>query len=110
MTPMAGVPVLARPPDTGSNRSTRNAAQAVRRQTMRWMLAGLLFLPLAALPDPAPGAPIVFTDVTVVDVRSGRLVPARTVVVAGTKITVVAGARGYRVPPGATVVPGTGKF
>ena len=49
-------------------------------------------------------------DVTVVDVESGRLLPAQTVVVRGTRITAMGATAAVPVPPGATVVDGAGKY
>ena len=77
---------------------------------MKFLLTGcVLLVAVAARAADAP-APTVFTDVTVVDVESGKLVPERAVVVTGTKITAVVPATGYKPPEGATVVPAAGKY
>ncbi len=72
----------------------------------------LAFLPLllASVPARAQADPsIAITRVTVVDVESGRLLPDRTVVVSGNRITSVA-AGPAAVPAGARVVDGAGGF
>jgi imidazolonepropionase-like amidohydrolase len=72
-------------------------------------VAGLAFC--APPPVPAPGAPVVaITGVGVVDVARGRVVPAQTVLVAGSRITAVGAAGRVRVPAGAVVVDGRGRF
>jgi imidazolonepropionase-like amidohydrolase len=63
-------------------------------------------LALAAPADP----PLVFRNVTVIDVAAGKAVPGRTVVVTGDRITAVAAADGFAPPAGARVIDGTGKF
>ena len=55
-------------------------------------------------------AGLAIRDVTVVDVETGRLLPSQTVVVRGNRITAMGASASVRVPPGATVVDGTGKY
>ncbi len=55
-------------------------------------------------------APIAVTNVTVVDVDTGALVPDQTVVIAGERIAVVGPSTEVTVPAGATVVDGAGRF
>src|SRR5688500_7837479 len=67
-------------------------------------------VPAAALPD---GTPVAITNVTIVDVARGRRVPGQTVVVQGATIAAAGPAAGperVRVPAGARLVPGRGKF
>ena len=52
----------------------------------------------------------VITGVTVIDVAAGRSVPDQTVVVAGDRITRTGARAGFKVPAGARIVDGTGKF
>ena len=54
--------------------------------------------------------PIYITRVTVIDTKNGKELPDRTVILAGDRITDVAKTKDARVPPGAKVVDGRGKF
>jgi imidazolonepropionase-like amidohydrolase len=90
----------------------------VRRPSAPTALAFLAVLAPAALsaqgltpavPPPARG-PVAITGVTVIDVASGRRLPAQTVVVRGTRLAAVGPAARVRVPSGARVVDGRGKF
>ena len=65
--------------------------------------------PIAAQSASAP-APVAFSNVTVVDVRSGALRADQTVVVSGDRITAVGPAASVRVPAGTAVVDARGKF
>jgi imidazolonepropionase-like amidohydrolase len=80
-------------------------------------LAGLLLVAGACNPVPSPSpasqgdAPaLAITNVTVVDVTGGPSRPGQTVLVSGNRITSVGPAAGARVPRGARVVDGTGKY
>ena len=53
---------------------------------------------------------VAITGVTVIDVARGRRVPAQTVVVRGTRLSAVGPGARVRVPAGARVVDGRGKF
>ena len=50
------------------------------------------------------------THVTVVDVRQGGLLDDQTVIVSGTRISQMGTASSVRVPSGASIVDGRGKF
>jgi hypothetical protein len=54
--------------------------------------------------------PIYIAGVTVIDTKNGKELPDRTVIVAGDRITGVAKTKDARLPPGAKVVDGRGKF
>jgi len=54
--------------------------------------------------------PIYITCVTVVDTKNGKELPDRTVILAGDRITGLAKTKDARVPPGAKVLDGRGKF
>jgi hypothetical protein len=87
----------------------------VRRSRSRVALALLLLAPAAlAGQDPAPAgatdATVAITGVTVIDVATGRRVPGQTVVVRGARLGAVGPAARVRVPTGARVVDGRGKF
>jgi imidazolonepropionase-like amidohydrolase len=71
--------------------------------------AGVLW-PLAILEPVRTTQPIAFTNVTIVDVATGRLLPARTVVVEGNRIRAAGNAGEIRVPLSATIVDGRGKY
>lgn len=58
----------------------------------------------------ARGSVIAFLGVTVIDTTGGPSRPDQAVVVQGDRIIGLGGRRNVRVPPGATVVDGTGKF
>jgi imidazolonepropionase-like amidohydrolase len=88
----------------------------VRRSRTRVALSLLLLAPAAlAGQGPAPAgdtadAPVAITRVTVIDVARGRRVPGQTVVVRGARLTAVGPAARVRVPAGARVIDGRGKF
>jgi cytosine/adenosine deaminase-related metal-dependent hydrolase len=75
-------------------------------------LGALLLAACTSPPASAPGgpAPLAITNVTVVDVTGGPSRPGQTVVVSGERIVSVGPRAGTRVPRGARVVDGTGKF
>ena len=71
----------------------------------------------AALACAATGAaptrrapPVAITDVGVVDVALGRIHPHRTVLVVGNRISAVGAAAAVKVPKGARVIDGAGKY
>lgn len=76
----------------------------------------LVLLPCAACApiqraEPTSDAPgLAFTHVNVVDVESGRVLPDKTVLIAGNRIATVGRAADVRVPRGAQVVDGSGKY
>ncbi len=77
-------------------------------------MAAVLMLVVAACtaapsPSTAPG-PLAITHVTVVDVTGGASRADQTVLVSGDRIVSVGPAAGARVPRGARVVDGTGKY
>jgi len=69
-----------------------------------------LSIALGAASQPAPPRQTVITAVTVIDVPAGRAIPDQTVVVTGDRIARTGPRAGFKVPSGATVVDGTGKF
>jgi imidazolonepropionase-like amidohydrolase len=87
-------------------------------QTTARRALGVLLLAAGACspapsPSPAAGADagtLAITNVTVVDVEGGTSRPGQTVLVSGNRITSVGPAAGARVPRGARVVDGTGKY
>ena len=64
----------------------------------------------AAAATPARPQALVLDGVTVIDVESGRAQPGLTVIVEGERIAEVGRRPQLRVPPGARVVDGTGRF
>ena len=74
--------------------------------------AGLLVLALAArpLPDARTQAPLVIEHVNVIDVVAGRAQPDMVVEIRGRTIAAMTPASRGRVPAGATVVDGKGRF
>ncbi len=66
--------------------------------------------PLAAPPQASAAAPLVFRDVTVIDVRDGRRLPNQMVVVIGSRIRSIEPMRRARVPVGGRVVNARGKY
>jgi imidazolonepropionase-like amidohydrolase len=58
----------------------------------------------------APHAAVAFRNVTVVPMDADRVIPAQTVVVRGSTIATLGPVSGTKVPAGASVIDGTGKF
>lgn len=65
--------------------------------------------PVAAQ-GPAPATTLAVRGATVVDVRTSRLLPDQTVLVTGNRITAAGADAATRVPPGAQVIDGRGKY
>ena len=74
------------------------------------LLATVLLAPVAAWAQQPSDSVVAITNVTVIDVERGHPLSARTVVVRGTRIAPVGAASAVRVPRGARVVNGGGKF
>ena len=70
------------------------------------ILAALALIPLAT----AAQQPVVITNVTVISMADTVAAPARTVIIQGGRIAQVGSAGAIRVPAGARVVDGTGKY
>jgi imidazolonepropionase-like amidohydrolase len=85
----------------------------MRRWKLGPWLAGAVLLAGAAAPGARSGsrpAPTVITHVTVIDTNGGPARPDMTVVVEGERITRVEPAAASRLPGGARIVDGSGKF
>ncbi len=69
-------------------------------------------LPLALLAAAvcAPAQPLAITHFTLIDTETGRARPDIPVIIAGDRITGVTDARRARIPAGAQVIDGRGKF
>jgi imidazolonepropionase-like amidohydrolase len=81
---------------------------------IRWLAGSLVFASLVGrgptgLNGQSTDATAV-VDVTIVDVATGELRPNMTVVISGDRIAAVGRADAVDVPPGATLVPGEGRF
>jgi imidazolonepropionase-like amidohydrolase len=72
--------------------------------------AALLLAAVIAIGASPPPAPIVITRVTVIDTTGGPARPDMAVVVEGERIADVVPAAGAKIPAGALVVDGAGKF
>lgn len=72
-------------------------------------VASLLIRPVAAQ-APARSTTLVVQHATVVDVRSGRLLPDRTVRIDGNRITAIAPSAETELPGSAQVIDGRGKY
>jgi imidazolonepropionase-like amidohydrolase len=70
----------------------------------------LCSLASAAGQEPVRPATIAITGVTVVDVRGGEVLRDRTVVITGSRIADVATRTDVRIPPGAQLVDGQGRY
>ena len=85
-----------------------------RAAAVALILAGLASCEARTDPAPAPRASgpadLVITDVTVVDIARGALVPDRTIVIRGKTIRRVAPSASVEVPPGARVIAGKGRY
>jgi imidazolonepropionase-like amidohydrolase len=73
-------------------------------------IGSAIALLLTVISTSQPPAITAITGVTVIDVVAGRGVADRTVVVTGDRITRMGPRAGFKVPPGARVVDGGGKF
>jgi len=72
------------------------------------VVAGLALIgPRAA--NPQSGAPVAFTNATVIDVESGKPLPGMTVVVRAGRIIAVSN-QGFQPPAGARIIDATGKY
>ncbi|HEX7121840.1 MAG TPA: amidohydrolase family protein [Gemmatimonadaceae bacterium] len=60
--------------------------------------------------DALPLRPVAFHRATVVDVRTGRLIPEQTVIVEGNRITAIATSGTIDIPLGATLVDARGRY
>jgi imidazolonepropionase-like amidohydrolase len=71
----------------------------------------LLFL-IVALPRSIAqtSTPICITNVTVVDVKTGKLLPGQHVIIQNDRIATIGAAKKTKIPTGASVVDGAGKF
>jgi imidazolonepropionase-like amidohydrolase len=69
-----------------------------------------LFFAVAATGRAPGAAPVAFTHVAVIDTEKGTAQPDATVVVEGNRITAVGPSGEVRIPAGARIVEGTGKF
>src|SRR5688572_28436331 len=54
--------------------------------------------------------PICITSVTVVDVKTGKLVPDQVVIIQNDRITTIGSSKKIKPPAGATIIDGAGKF
>ena len=94
------------------------------RRTLKYIAIALgvvILVPLVAFVlavawpiDDAPAAqastPIAIVDVTIVDIRAGRLLPGQTVVVSGNRIHATGPAASTQTPAGARIIDGRGRF
>lgn len=74
------------------------------------VVAGLTLACGGAAPPADDGPAVAFTNVTVVPLDAERLLSDQTVVVRGDRIAAVGPAAVVRVPPGATVIDGRGRY
>jgi imidazolonepropionase-like amidohydrolase len=79
-------------------------------KTASRIVAALLALPSAAAAAEARPQALVLDGVTVIDVEGGRAEAGLTVIVEGERIAEVGRRPAVRIPPGARVVDGAGKF
>lgn len=77
------------------------------------LLPWFLLAACAPVPPARPAAEpvtVALAHVNVVDVESGRVMPDRTVLIAGSRIRTVGPGARVRIPPGAQVVDGRGRY
>lgn len=67
----------------------------------------LLFISLA---ESFAQSPISISNVTVVDVRTGKLLPDQTVIIQNDRIVNIGPSKKIKAPAGATIIDGAGKF
>lgn len=77
---------------------------------MRQAVLVVLFLATLAWSALAQAGSVAITDVTVIDVRDGRLVSGSTIVLRGHRIETVGPVEAVRVPAGARRIDGRGRF
>src|SRR4051794_23885678 len=85
-------------------------ASSTGNKVMRLRACARLIVALLLAVDAAAQSAVVFANVTVVDVEKGSLRLNQTVVIEGTKIIAADDAARVRIPRGARVIPGKGKF
>jgi len=54
--------------------------------------------------------PIIIKNVTLIDVKTGKAIPAQSIVIKGERIETIAAAKKIKEPTGAVIIDGTGKF
>jgi len=94
---------------TNSRTADRNLASKAHGQVVRWGIA-IALLAAAACAGGTAQNTIAITHVSVIDVASGATRPDNTVLVTGNRITYAGPAASAKIPSGATVVDGRGKF
>lgn len=82
---------------------------------LRLLIQTMLLLSLmASVPSSARSAPdekyLVITHISVVDVKAGRLIPDQNVLLSGERIVSILPARTAKIPHGATIIKGNGRF
>ena len=60
--------------------------------------------------EPTTSAPLVFDEVTVIDVQAGKRIPGQRVVIVGHRIQSMGTAHGVKIPAGAQIVDARGKY
>lgn len=75
-----------------------------------WLLLGATSLPTATFAQVPAKPEIAITRATVVDVETGQLLPDRTVLIGGNRVSWVAPSAEGDVPPEAEVIDGTGRY
>ena len=74
------------------------------------VLASVALAQGSRAPDGQPARPVAFTNVSVVDVERGQLLPRHTVIVRNGRVEAVGPNAVVRVPAGAEIVEGGGRF
>src|SRR5690348_3759965 len=90
--------------------SVEGLLETMRASVMRGVL---VFLTLSSAPwnrACAQDIPLVLQHVAIIDVIAGRAQPGMTVEIRGRTIAAVSADRGARVPPGASVIDGRGRY
>jgi imidazolonepropionase-like amidohydrolase len=80
----------------------------MKKKILCWMMILLLAAQFRAQSVPSESRPLVFTNVTVIDVLSGKTKPGTTVIVSGNRITNVG--KKVKIPKDAQIIDASGKF
>src|SRR5262245_38536699 len=93
-------------------RYIRNGAGSVMLATriLVSLAGGMLVFAATAAAQQQPATPLVFDNVTVVDVAKGKLVPDQRVVIEGNRIKAMGAVKSVPAPAGAQTVEARGKF
>jgi imidazolonepropionase-like amidohydrolase len=92
------------------SRSSRGTAPRAGARMLVALATGCLFMLRSFAAGPSPPTPLVLDHVTVIDVTGGPALADRIVIVSGDRISAIAKSGSIRIPDGAQIIDGHGKF